>query len=283
MTMGGYRKDRVVSEIQIEDLAVLDGELMLASEASIPVTDDGFVRGDGVFEVFRVYEGQAFGLEEHMQRLLRSADGIMLREVDTNQIVADIEKLIAARGVDDYGVRIICTRGGHRVIKSEALHPYPPSLTLALVEYRTTVVLDGLKTLSYGGNALANRIAQERGFDEALLITPEDSVLEGPTATLFWSPDGETLVTPPLDEAILASITRQVLIEKLPVQQRVTTRQDVLTAKEAFLCSSVREVQAVGQIEDNRMAVPGPLTAAAKTALAGVVEARVNAASANNV
>lgn len=265
------------------EYAVLDGQLMPINEASIPVSDDGFKRGDGVFEAFRVYSGRQFGLEEHMQRLLKSADGMMLREVDVNAVVSDVEQLIEAKGETDYGVRVICTRGGHRVVMSEELHVYPPSINLATVEYATTIVLDGLKTLSYGANVLANRIAEDRGFDEALLVTPDGDVLEGPTASIFWSPDGETLVTPPLEEGILASITRQVLLDAdIPVEVRPTTKDELFAATEAFLCSSIREVQAIGQIDDVRLAVPGPLTAAAKTAYAAAVEARVAGAGANS-
>lgn len=264
------------------EFAVLDGELLPIADASIPVSDDGFKRGDGVFEAFRVYSGRQFGLEEHMQRLLKSADGMMLREVDVNAIVADVEKLIAAKGETDFGVRIICTRGGHRVVMSEELHAYPASIKLATIEFNPTVLLDGLKTLSYGANVLANRVAEDRGFDEALLVTPDGQVLEAPTASIFWSPDGESLVTPPLD-GILASITRQVLLEaELDVEVRPTTKDELLGATEAFLCSSIREVQAIGQIDDVRLAVPGPLTILAKRAYAAAVEARIAAAGANN-
>lgn len=261
-------------------MAVVDGELMPASQATVPATDDGFLRGDAVFEALRVYSGSPFGVEEHMQRMRHSAAGMMIHDIDYAAIDREIEQLISARGSDgDYGIRIVCTRGGHRILLSESVKVFPPSISLASVEYRPNIVLDGLKTISYGGNVQANRIAQERGYDEALLVTPEGGVLEGPTATVFWSPDGETLVTPPLD-GILASITRAVLLDALDVVERSTTLDELHAAHEAFLCSSVREVQPVGQIDDHRMPVPGPLTAKAQTALAEAVKARVAAGAA---
>src|SRR5581483_11185561 len=58
---------------QSESLASLDGEIMPAAEAAIPATDDGLIRGDGVFEVIRVYDGAPFALEDHFSRLERSA------------------------------------------------------------------------------------------------------------------------------------------------------------------------------------------------------------------
>ena len=55
-----------------------------------------------------------------------------------------------------------------------------------MVEYAPTRVLDGIKSLSYGANMLCGRLARERGFDEALLVTPHGRVLEAPTSSLFW-------------------------------------------------------------------------------------------------
>lgn len=254
---------------------------MPVEQATVPVTDDGFVRGDGVFEALRVYGGRQYGLDQHMDRLILSAAGMRLH-IDADSIRRDVATLIAARGEADYAIRIICTRGGHTIVKSEALHDFPESISLCSIDYRTTVVLDGLKTLSYGGNVLANRIAVERGFDESLLVTPDGVLLEGPTASLFWSPDGARLVTPPLEEGILDSITRAVLIEKLGVEVRSTTLDEVLEAEEAFLCSSIREIQAVNKIDDHAMGAPGPLTVAAKQLYADAVQARLAAADANN-
>ena len=52
--------------------------------------------------------------------------------------------------------------------------------------YAPTRVLDGVKSLSYAANMLCSRMARERGFDEALLVTPHGRVLEAPTSSLFW-------------------------------------------------------------------------------------------------
>lgn len=269
-----------MAEPALHEKALVDGVLMAAVEATVPAFDDGFLRGDAVFDAFRVYSGTPFGVEEHLDRLRRSADGMMIRDIDFDAISREIPELIEARGSDDdYGIRVVCTRGGHRILMTESVKDFPPSIGLASIEYRPNIILDGLKTLSYGGNVLANRIAQKRGLDEALLVTPEGTVLEAPTATLFWSPDGETLVTPPLD-GILESITRGVLMGALDVVERPTTLDELLSAHEAFLCSSVREVQPVGQIDDHRMPVPGPLTAQAELALAEAVKARVAAGAA---
>lgn len=263
------------------EMAIVNGELMAARDATIPATDEGFLRGDSVFDAFRVYRGVPFGVQEHLARLSRSANGMQILGVDFDAIWSEIPLLIAARGDhDDYGIRIVCTRGGNRLLMTESVKVFPAQIALGAVEYMPNIVLDGLKTLSYGGNVRANRLAQAAGFDEALLVKPDGHVLEGPTAAIFWSPDGEQLITPPLSEGILDSITRSVLIDALDIEERVTKIDELHSAHEAFLCSSVREVQPIGLIDDHRMPVPGPRTADAKRALAEAVQARVEAQAA---
>jgi branched-chain amino acid aminotransferase len=135
----------------------------------------------------------------------------------------------------------------------------PEHVRLASVTYSPTRVLDGVKSLSYGANILAGRLARERGADEALLVTPHGRVLEAPTSSIFWVSDGE-LFTPPLDEHILASITRALVIETTDAAERACTLEELLAADEAFLASTTREVQPVAAIDDRSFAAPGPVT-----------------------
>lgn len=253
---------------------------MPVEQATIPVTDEGFVRGDGVFEAFRVYGGKQYGLNRHLARLQQSANGMQL-PIEADSIKHDVETLIEARGEADYAIRIMCTRGGHTIVKSEPLHDFPESISLCSIEYRTSIVLDGLKTLSYAGNVLANRVAVERGFDESLLVTPAGLLLEGPTASIFFSPNGKSLVTPPLEDGILDSITRAALLKGLDVEVRSCSLDEVTRATEAFLCSSIREIQAVNKIDEHEMVAPGPLTIAAKQLYADEVQARIASSAAN--
>ncbi|MBI5104181.1 MAG: aminotransferase class IV, partial [Solirubrobacterales bacterium] len=204
-------------------LAVLDGTVVPPEEALLPVTDEGLLRGDGVFEVIRLYDGRPFALDDHLARMVRSAANLRL-EVDAGAARADIAALLAAGGGHDGGLRYFVTRGGRRVGLLEELPAHDRPLALACVEYVPPRVLDEVKSLSYAGNMLAGRIARERGADEALLVSPHGRVLEGPTSSLFVSLDGETLVTPPLTDRVLDSITRRHLLELLP-----HAREEVLT------------------------------------------------------
>jgi branched-subunit amino acid aminotransferase/4-amino-4-deoxychorismate lyase len=239
-----------------DDLACLDGELRPARDTSVPATDEGLLRGDGVFEVVRVYEGRPFALGEHLDRLERSAANLRLGwGVPRAELEREASDLLAARGGTAFGglLRVVLTRGGRRLLLTEPLPPTPARVRLGFVTYAPTRVLDGIKSLSYAANMLCTRLAKERGFDEALLVTPHGRVLEAPTSSLFWvDPDG-TLSTPPLEEHILASITRDRVLRLADVSERPVTTAELLSAREAFLASTTREVQSVAAIEDREL------------------------------
>ena len=101
---------------------------------------------------------------------------------------------------------------------------------------------------------LCSRLARERGFDEALLVTPQGSVLEAPTSSLFWVDEFGTILTPPLSEHILASITRDRVMRVADVEERPCTMDDLRVAGEAFLASTTREAQSIAAIEGARAA-----------------------------
>jgi branched-chain amino acid aminotransferase len=160
----------------------------------------------------------------------------------------------------------VLTRGGRRLLLTEPLPPTPERVRLAFVTYAPTRVLDGVKSLSYAGNMLATRLARERGFDEALLVTPHGRVLEAPTSSLFWVDAEGLLCTPPLEEHILASITRDRLMRLLEVAERPLPAEEALQAREAFLASTTREVQSVAAIEDRELPEVGERTREAAAA-----------------
>lgn len=253
-------------------LACLDGQLMDSASASIPVIDEGLLRGDGVFEVVRLYDGQPFALQEHLDRMQRSAANLMLA-LDRSAVEADIASLLEATAPQDGLLRALVTRGGHRVVLIEPLPPLPQSVSLGHVSYCSTLVLDGVKSLSYAANMLAGRLARERGFDDALLVGSDGRVLECPTASFFWVRDGE-LLTPPLTDHVLDSITRRLIIAAAGARELSTSVAELAGAQEAFVASSVREVLPVHAIEDVALPVPGPITAAT----AQTVSARVQSA-----
>jgi branched-chain amino acid aminotransferase len=266
-----------VSPTSDQALASLDGEIMPAAEAMIPATDEGLLRGDGVFEVIRVYDGRPFALEEHLRRLERSGANLRLG-VDLEAVRADAHRLLAHAGAGEHSeaLRIVLTRGGRRLLLTEPGLAMPERVRLASITYSPTRILDGVKSLSYAANMLASRLARERGFDEALLVTPHGRVLEAPTSSIFWA-RGEELLTPPLDDHILASITRAHVIELTGAVERACTLEDLYGADEAFIASTVREVQPVAAVDDREFSDAGPRTRAAAAALHERIRAQLAA------
>jgi branched-chain amino acid aminotransferase len=241
-------------------LAILDGVVMDAAQAAIPVTDEGLLRGDGVFEVVHLYEGHPFALDEHLDRLGRSAAAIRL-PIDLDALCSDVAAILAEAEPADGALRLLVTRGGRRIALLEPLKKLPDTISLATITYAPTRVLDGVKSLSYAANMLASRLAREAGADEALLVTPHGRVLEGPTTSFVYVLGGR-LYTPPLSDRILDSITRRVLFAVTDVEERVTTLDDLRALDEAFLASSIREVHPVHAIDGAPIeGAPGPVTA----------------------
>lgn len=256
-------------------LASIDGQVGLVAEARISITDEGLLRGDGVFEVVRLYGGRPFGLEEHLARMKRSAERLRL-PLDVDTVRAEVLTLLQASEPGDQMLRVLVTRGGRRIGIVEQMHALPETIALRTITYTPTRVLDGVKSLSYAANMLASRLAREQGADEALLVTPHGRVLEGPTTSLFYVLEG-ALYTPPLEDRILDSITRRALFAVTDVRERITTRDDLATVSEAFLGSSAREVHPVHAIDDVSFAhAPGPVTARAAAAVREHIEAALS-------
>jgi branched-chain amino acid aminotransferase len=257
------------------ELASVDGSIVPVAEASVPVTDDGLLRGDGVFEVIRLYDGVPFALERHLERIERSAGNLRL-PLDLAALRAEIGALLRVASPSDGLLRLLATRGGRRIALIEPLPVLPAALALGTVTYAPTRVLDGVKSLSYAANMLAGRLARERGFDEALLCTPHGRVLELPTASFFWSAGGE-LFTPPLSDHVLDSITRSIAIECSGARERPTTLADLASADEAFVASTVVEVRAVCRVEDRELTTDGPLTRGTAELVRAAIESGLSA------
>jgi branched-chain amino acid aminotransferase len=256
----------VASDFQ--ELASVDGSIAPTAAATVPLKDDGLYRGDGAFEVIRLYEGKPFALGDHVDRLGRSAAAIELT-FDRAALEAEIGALLAEAGAVEGQLRLIVTRGGRRIAATEPIPSHGETLSLASVTYSSTVILNGVKSLSYAANMQATRIAKGKGADEAVLVRPEGTVLEPPTSSVFWvSPEG-ALRTPALEDGVLESITRDRMIKALDVEEGSWHVDELRGAAEAFLASTTREIQAVAAI-DGRVfpAAPGPRTREAQEAFA---------------
>lgn len=245
----------------------IDGRL--SESETVSVHDAGFVRGDGCFEALRSYGGSAFALTEHVRRLQWSAAALGM----TLPTGAELEGWIstAAREVGDGVVRVIATRGGPDQLVAPPVvvvisEPLPLRLeTVDLLPIRAPWhsagrpwELAGAKTLSYGPNVNASRVARERGFTDAVLVSDDDTVLEGPTFTVGWVIDG-VVETPALDLLILDSITRRYVLDLAEqVNEGRFRLSRVASASEVFVMSTIKEVVPVARLGEFSFE-PGPV------------------------
>jgi len=256
---------------ELKELASVNGRVSPTADAVVPLKDDGLYRGDGAFEVIRLYEGKPFALGDHIDRLARSAAAIEL-EFDRTALEREIEALLAELGDADGQLRLIVTRGGRRLAMTEPIPAHAEAVRIATVTYSPSVILNGVKSLSYAANMQATRLAQARDADEAVLVQPDGTVLEPPTSSIFWvSPQG-SLRTPALANGVLESITRDRLVKALDVEEGAWPAADLRAAKEAFLASTTREIQAVSAIDGAELpSVHGPRTREAQQAFAATL------------
>jgi branched-chain amino acid aminotransferase len=178
--------------------------------------------------------------------------------------------LLDASAPDDAIVRVILTRGGRRLCLMESSgdrEQLSSPASLLPVTYNPSTLLDGVKSLSYAANMLASRLAEQAGFDEALLVRSDHVVLEAPTSSIFWAVDG-ILRTPAVALGILASITRGLIVDAMAVEEGAFPLGGLLGADEAFLASTGRDAQPIARIRDTYMrSAPGPMTLEAQNVL----------------
>lgn len=273
---------------------IIDGVPQVPETASIPVTDIGFIRGYGCFEVLRAFDGTCFRLDEHLDRLQRSSDMLGIELPDRAELAAWTAQ--AATG-DETLVRILVSAGddpfegtARVVITGE---PAPPQLEqLRLLPVPAPWHSDGAewellrgKTLSYANNFAATRVAREAGFDDALLIGRSGRVLEGPTFSVGWVVrEGSEAVyeTPAMSLGILDSITRQAALDAadeigLAVREVVDDPSRLDVATEVFALSTLKDAVPVTAIGERRFPA-GPATEVLGTALRRLMRREVGRA-----
>lgn len=267
-----------------EALVSLNGAVVPAAQATVPVLDRGFLYGDGVFEVLRTYRGIPYCLEEHLGRLHASASRLgMPLPVPISRLRREVAELLDGAGFDESHVRVLVTRGvgelgvapsqvrdPTRLIIAHPLHSPPVARYAQGIRAMTVPVgppgpLAGAKTLNYLAHVLWTQQARARGFDEAMLVHG-DAVVEAATANVFVVTTGE-LLTPALDAGALPGVTRAQVIRLArslgrAVRETRVTLADLWTADEVFLTSSVRELVPVVAVDDHEVGpgVPGELT-----------------------
>ena len=266
----------------------LNGKLVPENQAKVSVFDHGLLYGDGVFEGIRAYHGHVFKLDEHIDRLCRSAQAIDLKLPLTKAGLAQaVIKTCKANGIRDGYIRLIVTRGvgtlglnpytcqtPQVIIIAGGIQLYPQKLyetgldviTVGTLRNHTEAINPRIKSLNYLNNILAKIEAMNAGCMECIMLNPQGFVAEASGDNIFIV-RGDTLLTPPSWCGALEGITRQTVMELAPEQgwqarAEVLTRYDLYTADEVFLTGTAAEIIAVVKADHRAIGRgrPGPVT-----------------------
>ena len=272
-------------------LVWIDGKPVPAAEARVPVFDRGFLYGDSVYEVTRAFAGVAFALDDHLDRLERSAAAILMRTPPRAAIEKAVVDTIVASQLDDAYVRIVVTRGAGEIALDPACadtprlivivrapKPPPPEAYRDGVEVAivgrtryapgvpTSTVDPQVKSGNYLGSVMAVAEARKRGAYEAILCDNVGRITEGSSSN-FFIVRGGWVSTPPLSVGLLEGITRRKVLQILAAEKIRSAEQalwpiDLHRADEAFLTSSVRGVVPIARADGEPIGdgKPGPIT-----------------------
>lgn len=252
------------------------------ADVRISPLDRGYYFGDGIYEVFRIYNGKPYALERHMERLRRSMEAVRIPlPYPLAEMTEKLEELRAVSGVRDGSLYLQITRG-----EAPRSHAFPKSCTPVLIAWcnafprhlevmrvgiDVVTVADirwlrcDIKSLNLLPNVLAKQEAREKGADEAVLHR-NGTVTEGSSGNLMIV-NGGTVRTHPADHLILPGVTRAVAIELasaigIPLREEEFTVSELLEADEVFVTGTTVEVCPVKAVDGRRIGngKPGPVT-----------------------
>ena len=247
----------------------LNGKIILAAKARIHPTDIGFLRGYGVFEFLRTYNGKLFLYDEHIKRLKNSAKLLNLKiPVGERELKRVINKIILKNGFKNSTIRIILTGGktedgmtlGHPsllILTGEFKRPSDVLLEkgakLITLEHKREI--PEAKTMSYiSAVRLYNARAKKENAFEIVYIH-NGKILECSTSN-FFIVKGNTIITPQKD--ILKGTTRNLVIQlakkKFKVEEREIKISELKSADEAFITATNKEIIPVAQIDGQKIA-----------------------------
>jgi branched-subunit amino acid aminotransferase/4-amino-4-deoxychorismate lyase len=273
----------------------LNGKFLSEADAVVPISDRGFLLGDGLFETTRVAQGRPFRLAQHLERLLRGAEFFKIQLPNTpKEILKFAAELIEKNGLSEAVLRVTLTRGpGARGYSAKGagqptlaltLHPLPPPTpdeplqwSLITSSYRVPAgdALASFKTTSKMLHVLARMEAEAQGADEALLLNTNGEVAEAAGGNLFWVYH-DKICTVPTGRGVLPGITRAVALEicqalGLETNKRVIKPEMVRNAEGVFVTQSALGIVPVVAF-DGLPVAPSPLVDQIVTAYNDLLE-----------
>jgi len=265
----------------------LNNRLVPSEKAVISVFDHGFLYGDGIYETMRVYNGKVFMIEEHIDRLYRSAKMISLKFDKTMEEIMDaVMKTVQANRLKDAVVRITVSRGEGPtgldpalcgeptfVIMAQPFRAYPSGyyrrgIKVIITETRRNyknAVDPRIKSLNFLNNVLAKMEAKKAGATEGIMLNHSGYLTEGTVSNIFFIRK-DTLCTPSIASGILDGITRRLVLDMareagIRTRQAGFRKEDLYGADEVFLSNTTMEVMPVATVDDITVpASPGRIT-----------------------
>jgi branched-chain amino acid aminotransferase len=278
----------------LEGIVYLNGEFVPVERATISVYDHGFLYGDGVFESMATASSSIFKLDEHLDRLYRSAAALRLRIPITKEELAAAVRETVRRNSLQYGyIRLVVSRGAgypsldpraaerptvailvhsraipERTERQDSPMPKVRAITVILASTRRTPsesVDARIKACNYLNHILARLEAIEAGVDDAILLDTNGYIAEA-TASNIFVVEHDVLATPPIGN-VLEGVTRATVIDIArerghTVLERQLSPYDMFTADEVFLASTFGGLTPVGKVAGRLIGdgEPGPMT-----------------------
>ena len=248
------------------DIYYVDGEFVEDGQAQISVNDLSVIRGFGVFDFLRTYNGVPFHLDGHLIRLERSARLIGLELPHSKAKIGEIVlETLKRNDHKESNIRLVVTGGlsldgitpgksPKLLVMVTSVKQMPPEWYSEGAKVITSHVdrfLPGAKSINYIPAIICQAEARSQRAIEAIYVDRNGYLLEGTTSNIFAF-FGDTLVTPPCDRA-LPGITRQVVLElaekEFTIVQRPFHKDEIRLLDEAFITSSVREIVPLAAID----------------------------------
>jgi branched-chain amino acid aminotransferase len=274
--------------------AFFKGKIVPFEQAKISIMTHAFNYGTGVFEGIRGYwnapKNQMFILKmrEHYERLFRCAQTLKIKIKPTLKELEKITLELAKRNAykEDIYIRPLAYKSQEKIglgltgIEDDFclfVAPFGAYLDISkgirvmISSWRripeSSMPLGTKITGAYFNSSLAKAEALEKGMDEAILLSQEETVAEGSGENLFLVKDGK-FITPPLHEIILPGITRAAIIELakkelgIKTEERKINLDELYTADELFFCGTGAQVSPIAEVEGKKIkgGKIGPIT-----------------------
>ena len=281
-----------------------NGELVDWADATVHVGTHGLHYGSGVFEGIRAYETEkgsaVFRLGDHLERLENSAKLLYMElPYSTEELHAACMELIGANGLPECYLRPIAFSGYGELGVSTAGNPIDVvimswpwgaylgedsqnhGITAKISSWQRVgpnVIPHVAKATGiYLNSMLATMEARRGGYDEAIMLSQDGYVADGPGENIFVVKGG-VLYTPPLAMSILPGITRDTIIQIAQdlghrVEETLLIRTDLYLADEVFMVGTATEVAPVRSVDDREIGV-GPVTRELQKAYLDTVQGR---------